>query len=107
MSDELKDLRVSNDAMDDRAELQRRMADEGYLFFKQLQSPDKLRELRQEMMATIQRAGWIAGMPVGDIAGPPGLGVAYGAITATVLVLLLRQRGEIGPSARLTTTASS
>ena len=59
MSDELKALRVSNDAMDDRAELQRRMADEGYLFFKQLQSPDKLRELRREMMVTIQQAGWL------------------------------------------------
>ena len=59
MSDELKALRVSNDAMDDRAELQRRMADEGYLFFKQLQSPDKLGALRREMMTTIQRAGWL------------------------------------------------
>ena len=35
--------------------------------------------------------GWVVGMPLGDIAGPPGLGAAYGAITATALVLLLRQ----------------
>lgn len=36
--------------------------------------------------------GWVAGMPLGDLGGPPGLGAAYGAITATVLVWLLRQR---------------
>jgi hypothetical protein len=50
MSEELKELRVSNDAMDDPAELRRRIADEGYLFFKRLQDPAKLRELRREMM---------------------------------------------------------
>ena len=59
MSNELKDLRVSNDAMDDPAELQRRIADEGYLFFKQLVSPDKLWELRREMMSVIQQVGWL------------------------------------------------
>lgn len=37
-------------------------------------------------------AGWLIGMPLGDINGPPGLGAAYGAITATALVWLLRQR---------------
>ncbi len=57
----IKELRVSNDAMDDPSELRRRMADEGYLFFKQLQNPDKMRALRQEMMATIQRVGWLIG----------------------------------------------
>ena len=59
MSDEVKELRVSNDAMDDPMELRRRIADEGYLFFKRLQDPDKLRELRREMMSTIQRVGWL------------------------------------------------
>jgi len=59
MSEELKVLRVSNEAMDDPAELRRRMAAEGYLFFKQLQDPDKLRDLRREMMSTIQKAGWL------------------------------------------------
>ncbi|MEM7030669.1 MAG: phytanoyl-CoA dioxygenase family protein [Chloroflexota bacterium] len=59
MSDNIKELRVSNDAMNDATELQRRMADEGYLFFKQLQSPDKMLELRREMMTTIQRVGWL------------------------------------------------
>ena len=59
MSDQIKALRVSNDAMDDPAELRRRIADEGYLFFKRLQNPDKLLDLRQEMMSTIQRVGWL------------------------------------------------
>ena len=36
-------------------------------------------------------AGWVVGMPLGDMAGPPGLGAAYGAMTGTVLVWLLRQ----------------
>ena len=36
-------------------------------------------------------AGWVVGMPLGDIVGPPGLGAAYGAMTGTVLVWLLRQ----------------
>ena len=59
MSEELKELRVSNDAMDDPTELRRRIADEGYLFFKQLQNPDKLLDLRWQMMSAIQKAGWL------------------------------------------------
>lgn len=59
MTDEIKPLRISNEAMNDPAELRRRMADEGYLFFKQLQNPDKMRKLRREMMSTIQRVGWL------------------------------------------------
>ena len=35
---------------------------------------------------------WVVGMPLGDLNGPPGLGGAYGVITATALVLLLRQK---------------
>jgi hypothetical protein len=35
-------------------------------------------------------AGWIAGMPFGDLNGPPGLGAVYGAVTATALVWILR-----------------
>ena len=59
MAEEIRELRVSNDAADDPAELQRRIADEGYLFFKRLQDPDKLRELRRVMMTRIQQAGWL------------------------------------------------
>jgi hypothetical protein len=36
--------------------------------------------------------GWVAGMPLGDIVGPPGLGAAYGAITGAALVWLLRRK---------------
>ena len=36
--------------------------------------------------------GWVLGMPAGDVNGPPALGAVYGAVTATVLVWLLRQR---------------
>jgi hypothetical protein len=35
--------------------------------------------------------GWAVGMPLGDIVGPPGLGAAYGVITGTAMVWLLRQ----------------
>ena len=59
MTDEVKALRVSNDAVNDPTELQRRIADEGYLFFKRLMNPDKVRELRYEMMSAIQRVGWL------------------------------------------------
>jgi hypothetical protein len=55
----VREFRVSNDAVDDPPELRRRMADDGYLFFKRLQQPDKLRALRREMMTTIQNAGWL------------------------------------------------
>lgn len=59
MSQEIRELRVSNDAMHDASELQGRIADEGYLFFKRLMNPDKLWQLRHEMMSTIQQAGWL------------------------------------------------
>lgn len=59
MSEELREFRVSNDAMNDPEELRRRIDDEGYLFFKRLQNPDKLRELRREMLTKIQQGGWL------------------------------------------------
>lgn len=59
MAEELKEFRISNDAMNDPDELRRRIDAEGYLFFKRLQDPDKLRELRRVMMSTIQRVGWL------------------------------------------------
>ena len=66
-SGEIKALRVSNDAMADPEELRSRIAEEGYLFFKRLQNPDKMRKLRHEMMSTIQRVGWlIAGTDPSD-----------------------------------------
>lgn len=55
----LKELRVSNDAMNDPGELRLRIAEEGYLFFKKLQDPGKLWALRKEMLTTIQAGGWL------------------------------------------------
>ena len=59
MPEKIREFRVSNDAFDDPAELQRRLADEGYLFFRRLQDPDKMRELRRVMMTKIQEVGWL------------------------------------------------
>jgi hypothetical protein len=54
-----QELRISNEAMNDPEDLQRRMAADGYLFFKQLISAYKMRALRHEMMTTIQNVGWL------------------------------------------------
>ena len=54
----LKELRVSNDAMNDPEELRHRISEEGYVFFKKLQDPDKLWALRREMLTTMQEGGW-------------------------------------------------
>ena len=70
MSNEIKELRVSNDAQNDSEELQRRIANEGYLFFKRLIDPERMRELRREMMSALQSAGWL----VADT--DPGDGIA-------------------------------
>ncbi len=59
MREEIKQLRESNDALDDPQELQRRIADEGYLFFRGLMPAERLRALRYEMMSAIQAAGWL------------------------------------------------
>ncbi|MCY4146087.1 MAG: phytanoyl-CoA dioxygenase family protein [Chloroflexi bacterium] len=59
MTQDIRPLRVSNDALDDPAELQRRIADEGYLFFRGLMPAKRLRALRYEMMSAIQEAGWL------------------------------------------------
>ena len=56
---ELKELRVSNDVVNDPTELQSRIREEGYLFFRKLQSADKLHDLRVKMMTAIQNAGWL------------------------------------------------
>ncbi|MDE0180490.1 MAG: phytanoyl-CoA dioxygenase family protein [Caldilineaceae bacterium] len=59
MAQEIREFRISNDAIDEPAELQRRIADEGYLFFRRMQDPDKMWELRRLMMTRIQEAGWL------------------------------------------------
>ena len=52
----LQPFRVSNDALDEPAELRRRMEDEGYLFLRKFQDPDKLWDLRLKILARIQAA---------------------------------------------------
>jgi ectoine hydroxylase-related dioxygenase (phytanoyl-CoA dioxygenase family) len=53
------ELRVSNDAFDDPAEIRRRMDEEGYLFFKGLQDKDKLMSLRKDMLTVMMEGGWL------------------------------------------------
>ena len=52
-------FRVSNDALDDPVELRRRFADEGYLFLRKFQDPDKLWQLRLDILEVIADGGWI------------------------------------------------
>ncbi|MFT5524569.1 MAG: ectoine hydroxylase-related dioxygenase (phytanoyl-CoA dioxygenase family) [Pirellulaceae bacterium] len=67
----LQELLVSN-IRDDAAELNRRLEDDGYLFFKRLLDPERLRELRREMLTIMQVGGWLveATDPVAGIADP-------------------------------------
>ena len=53
------ELRVSDEARDDREELRRRLEEDGYLFFRRLQDPDRLLALRREMLTVMQRGGWL------------------------------------------------
>ena len=67
MAEEMTEFRVSNDASDDAEELRRRIAEDGYLFFRKLQDPDQLHELRLEMLAVIRDGGWLqAGTDLAD-----------------------------------------
>jgi len=71
-SENLLELRVSNDAVLDAAELQSRLEDDGYLFFRQLLNPRRLLDLRREMLTVMQAGGWlVAGTdPLNGIADP-------------------------------------
>jgi hypothetical protein len=42
----------------------------------------------------VSTVGWVVGLPLGDTLGPPGLGGAYGVLTATTLVWLLREKSK-------------
>ena len=54
-----REFRVSNDALCDRSELQRRMGDDGYLFLRGLLDQDRLRALRRDILGVIARNGWL------------------------------------------------
>ena len=66
----MNELTVSNEALTDSAELQQRMKNDGYLFFRQLLDADRLMNLRREMLELMQQGGWL-------VAGTdPVLGIA-------------------------------
>ncbi len=72
MGENWKELRVSNDCRDDAEELRRRLEEEGYLFFRKLQNPDKLLALRKDMTRLFYDAGWLVPgtNPMDGIADP-------------------------------------
>ena len=59
MTDHWQEFRVSNDAADDGVELRRRLADEGYLFFRGLIDPARLLSLRADIMRVVDEHGWL------------------------------------------------
>ena len=59
MMGQYQELRISNDIMEDAEALKERIDGEGYLFFKRLQRPEKLLELRQQMLTVMQEGGWL------------------------------------------------
>lgn len=59
MNSEWRELRESNDALNDDAELRRRLDEDGYVFFRRLQDPEKLLKLRREMLTEMQKGGWL------------------------------------------------
>lgn len=52
-------LHESNDALKDPEELHRRIAEEGYLFFRDLQDADHLRSLRRDILGVLMKGGWL------------------------------------------------
>ena len=53
----VKQFRESNDAFDDPEELNRRLQDEGYLFFRQLHDPEKVMALRKDITDVLMEGG--------------------------------------------------
>jgi ectoine hydroxylase-related dioxygenase (phytanoyl-CoA dioxygenase family) len=73
----MKELVVSNDCLHDKQRLRQRMASDGYLFFRRLIDAQRLLDLRAQMMAVLQAAGWIK-------AGTnPTLGIATEGVQCT------------------------
>lgn len=72
MDIELTPFRVSNDLLGDGAALRARMRAEGYLFFKALQDPTALWDLRRSILTILRDAGWIkADAPLMDGVADP------------------------------------
>ena len=55
----LGELQTSNDIIQDTAALNQRLAEDGYLFFRQLLDPERLLNLRREMLTVMQQGGWL------------------------------------------------
>lgn len=68
----LSELTVSNDIQHDAEQLRQRLAEDGYLFFRNLLDADRLLSLREEMLTVMQHGGWlVAGTdPMDGIANP-------------------------------------
>lgn len=66
------EFRVSNDALPDAGELRRRMAADGYLFFRGLLDAGRLQDLRRRMLDVMAAGGWLAPgtEPIAGIANP-------------------------------------
>jgi hypothetical protein len=71
-SEDFVELRVSNDVVMNAAELQLRCEQDGYLFFRQLLNPQRLLDVREQMLTVMQAGGWlVAGTdPLDGIADP-------------------------------------
>lgn len=59
MTDNIKPLRESNDALDDPEEIRCRIAEEGYVFIRGLQDRDKLLALRHDVLSVMMDGGWL------------------------------------------------
>jgi hypothetical protein len=67
MTNQYQELRISNGIMNDEEALRERIDNEGYLFFKRLQKPEKMMGLRRQMLTVMQEHGWlIAGTDPSD-----------------------------------------
>ena len=53
------EMQVSNDALNDSEELRRRIAQNGYLFFRGLLDPEPVRNLRLDTLEVLREAGWV------------------------------------------------
>ena len=53
------EMQVSNDALNDPEELRRRIAQNGYLFFRGLLDPEPVRNLRLDTLEVLREAGWV------------------------------------------------
>ena len=55
----MAEFKVSNDALNDEVELRFRMNEDGYLFFRKLQTPNQILNLRKDMLTAINEGGWL------------------------------------------------